>query len=127
MSVDFDIMQDIPAEKRGLNHWAAPAWLSIRNRQTTYARNYLGNQARPKPSKFKGKGNNGGKRPITIKHPDGRIVRYDSRGEAGLDLGYAKGHPSAPMIASIKRGKKLKDGNIQFSNRRGIYVHIVGA
>ena len=120
----MQIMQDIPAEKRGLNHWATPPWLSIRNRQTTYARNYLGTQKKPKPicepKKYRGEGH----RPITIQFSNGKIVTYSQRKKAGVALGWGKAHPAGPLMAAIKNGEKLPNGNVNFKNRKGTYTYI---
>ena len=97
MSVDFEIMQDIPAEKRGLHHWATPVWLSIaKNPDIRKATKDAGGA----PSKK-----------VFIKDAAGVITEFKSMSHCAR----AAGVKPPTMSDRVKRAKKRDDRRIKFN------------
>lgn len=110
----MQIMPDIPENKRGLNYWANPPWLSIINRQQNYI-----NETKVF-SAAAAKGTRGG-RAIRVRHPDDKVRKYKSKAEFGRFLGY-KEPAGAGVVNAIRIGKKLKSGNVKIGTMKGKFI-----
>jgi len=96
MTVDFEIMPDIPEDLRGLHYWATPIWLSIA--KNPVARKAVEDIGRGAAKKF------------AIKDADGVVTKFKSSSQAARQFGI-----KPPSVSyKIKRAKLRQDRLIKF-------------
>lgn len=117
----MQIMPDIPENRRGLNHWANPAWLSVRNRQLNYSNECVNIQG--KKVKSRGRDRKGINRTaIIITWPDGDKHEYKSRTAAAAAIGFTGSSLSVTIYRKIRDGVRLPNGDVQFKTRKGLFT-----
>lgn len=106
MTVDFDIMPDVPPEKRGLHYWANPNWLCLEKK-------YVEKQKSPMSRNMKkattGVCNN---KKTTLIDESGEILIFDAVKEAAEYVGYSS-RGSAGLSTAMRRGEVMPSGDVR--------------
>jgi hypothetical protein len=103
--VTFDIMQDIPEDKRGLHYWANPNWLCLAKRRVQEYKTYAYNDNTMRENRNNSK-------PISIMDSEGEIHHFKSRGKAVLWIGYRDVN-SVGLFNAIKKGEVMENGDVR--------------